>query len=696
MNTDGSGNFSTPFTVQQNLSTNNGPVDCEAVVQCIIAVSDGDGTPGTVQHFGSTNIYFAPVFPDHPVGASPNVDVPDGTTVNVASLDQSWPADTPLTMTQCAGNFGPGTPQQGCDASTATPTTTDGNGGFSADFVVHRYLQSPTGPTDCRMRFVCQIFVTDGTANSGVASVSFAGDPWAIQVSPDTNLVNGQLVNVTGQRFPPNGQVAFWECQAGSNPGSGICNGFLGSSTFPVDQNGNVDADVPVFRSIGGGGGGAVDCTAPNACTIVAQTTNGFSAGNAQAPLQGFNPAWPPIGINGVGATTNLYDGQPVTIHGQGFSPGVDVRMMRCGTQFDSFQFCANMDGNGGIVDPSAPQFVAHTDGNGAFTLTFPVPKNAGPNDPCVPGPCRFVGAADPNFVQTAWRTPGGQEVPLSFASFTDAIPPKVTISAPTEGAKIAEHKVVKASYTCSDTGGSGLSSCIGTVAKGSPVDTTTLGPHTLTVEAHDRAGNVTVLTRNYTVIDVTAPLVVLNVPTAGATFDRTSSPSVNADYACFDAGSGIAVVNGCVGTVPSGSPIDTSTIGNKNFSVTAKDNSGNTTKVTASYKVVYPWNGFVGLADVPAMNPSSVAAGQKLPVVFDLGGNQGLPVTTSAKSTQVDCGTGALMGASASATGTTSYTAGTGKYTYLWTTKSAWLNTCRQFSLKLKDGTEHVVNFDF
>jgi hypothetical protein len=280
---------------------------------------------------------------------------------------------------------------------------------------------------------------------------------------------------------------------------------------------------------------------------------------------------------------------------------------------------------------------------------------------------------------------------PIAFATTTDATKPTISIAAPVEGAKIAEHKIVKASYTCSDTGGSGLGSCVGDVAKGSPINTTDLGPHTFVVKARDKAGNLTIMIRHYTVIDVTAPIVVLLTPSNGALYEKGST--VPADYSCADAGTGISI---CGGTAADGTPIDTTSLGNKTFTVTAVDNAGNTTKVSVTYKVIYPWNGFVGLDDVPVMNPAGLPAGQKLAVVFDIGPQGSTSPTTSAKSTQVNCSTGALMGTSAAATGSTSYNMGTQKYTYLWTTKAAWANTCRQFSIKLKDGTEHVVNFQF
>lgn len=47
----------------------------------------------------------------------------------------------------------------------------------------------------------------------------------------------------------------------------------------------------------------------------------------------------------------------------------------------------------------------------------------------------------------------------------------------------------VLADYVCVDTG-SGVSSCVGTVANGSPIDTRSRGTHEFTVTSVDAAGN--------------------------------------------------------------------------------------------------------------------------------------------------------------------------------------------------------------
>jgi hypothetical protein len=81
--------------------------------------------------------------------------------------------------------------------------------------------------------------------------------------------------------------------------------------------------------------------------------------------------------------------------------------------------------------------------------------------------------------------------------------------------------------------------------------------------------------------IDLTAPGISITLPANGAVYRRNAT--VRASYACTDALSGIAT---CLGTVPNGSRISTSTRGTKTFKVTAVDKAGNTRQTSHTYTV--------------------------------------------------------------------------------------------------------------
>jgi len=104
-----------------------------------------------------------------------------------------------------------------------------------------------------------------------------------------------------------------------------------------------------------------------------------------------------------------------------------------------------------------------------------------------------------------------------------DTTDPTVTITSPADGSSFTRGAVVAADYGCADTGGSGLATCVGDVADGSSIDTSTLGPHTFTVTATDGAGNDTSVTHDYTVVaptcfglPVTVMLALGDTPTDG------------------------------------------------------------------------------------------------------------------------------------------------------------------------------------
>ena len=191
-------------------------------------------------------------------------------------------------------------------------------------------------------------------------------------------------------------------------------------------------------------------------------------------------------------------------------------------------------------------------------------------------------------------------------------------------------------------------------------------------------------------------PAVTINTPTDGAMY--VLGQVVTADYSCQAGG---AVIASCVGPVPSGSPTDTASVGNKSFTVTATDTAGNTASRTHYYIVVYNFSGFLQPVDnLPTFNV--VRAGLGVPVRFSLAGNRGLNIFAAGYPVeqQIACDSGApqdaieetlIVGAS-----NLSYDAASDTYTYVWKTNKVWANTCRQLNIRLNDGTDHTANFKF
>jgi hypothetical protein len=79
--------------------------------------------------------------------------------------------------------------------------------------------------------------------------------------------------------------------------------------------------------------------------------------------------------------------------------------------------------------------------------------------------------------------------------------PPTIAIASPSAGTTITQGQALTASYTCTSPEGISIEKCAGSVADGAALDTSTLGPHTLTVEAEDAVKNTASASATYTVV---------------------------------------------------------------------------------------------------------------------------------------------------------------------------------------------------
>ncbi len=80
-------------------------------------------------------------------------------------------------------------------------------------------------------------------------------------------------------------------------------------------------------------------------------------------------------------------------------------------------------------------------------------------------------------------------------------VAPAIAISSPGDGASYTQGQVVNASYSCTPAEGATVKSCAGPVASGAPIDTSTLGSHSFTVNTEDQEGAKGSKTVSYTVV---------------------------------------------------------------------------------------------------------------------------------------------------------------------------------------------------
>lgn len=118
--------------------------------------------------------------------------------------------------------------------------------------------------------------------------------------------------------------------------------------------------------------------------------------------------------------------------------------------------------------------------GDASFSLSTSVPSGTetanaatGTHSVCdVAGNCATAGPVGDNMV--------------------DKKPPSINVSSPAAGGSYLLNQAVNASYSCAD-GGSGVATCSGKMASGSPIDMASVGSKTFTVNATDKVGNVAV-----------------------------------------------------------------------------------------------------------------------------------------------------------------------------------------------------------
>jgi hypothetical protein len=155
-------------------------------------------------------------------------------------------------------------------------------------------------------------------------------------------------------------------------------------------------------------------------------------------------------------------------------------------------------------------------------------------------------------------------------------------------------------------------------------------------------------------------------------------------------------------GTPLSGPPV-------KPGDYTVRANFGGNNNYTPAYTdrtitITYNFSGFfrpVDNASTGILN--RVKAGSSMPVKFSLNGYWGLNVLAAGypRVVTINC-TGVIepIADTELETGTANnglvYDATADQYNYVWKTTASMANSCRQFQLRLTDGTEQIANFQF
>ena len=284
-----------------------------------------------------------------------------------------------------------------------------------------------------------------------------------------------------------------------------------------------------------------------------------------------------------------------------------------------------------------------------------------------------------------------------------DTTAPAIDLRSPLDGAEVARGAQVTVDFSCADEeGGSGLDSCVGTVADGGLLDTSELGPESVTVTARDLSGNERSVTHTVTVVarDESAPTITLSSPAR-----RRGVPARRAGdgrLLCADEadGSGLAA---CVGTVPDGAPVDTASVGEKRFHGDGlrrgRQQRGGALGLPRGLRL----RGLpVAGAQPPAREPLARRRDGADPLL-ELDGNQGLDVIADGypQVAEIGCGANATPESGVPARhprwiARLIFKRRKERYVFHWKTERDWAGSCRQFMLKLDDGTVHRADFEF
>lgn len=366
------------------------------------------GAPAAAQEAPTTTTVAGPA----PVEAGPTLTVtPDTGLVDHQVVTVEGAGFAPRTFVSIFECEGGGQGTDGCAFPDLAYAFTEDDGSFSLTVGIEAVLRSFGGVlVDCRTApGACELRAKPQRAASVAAPLDF--DPSAplatpsLTVTPNTGLVDGQVVQVDAAGFRPGSVLFVFACK-GSVPSSRQCPSYYSATDDTrVDDTGAMSVPYRVRAVIQVDGGATVDCRVAH-CFLSA-TERPWDEDLPMVPLE-FDPDAPLLAEPTLAVTpsTGLADGQVVRVTGANWFPGEIVDVVQCAL------------GRYPVTCVPGSRLIPRVDANGHFALdvevrrTFRGELDEGTTVDCLVSAC----------VMTAfWSAQNGSDrqvaaVPLAFA----------------------------------------------------------------------------------------------------------------------------------------------------------------------------------------------------------------------------------------------------------------------------------------
>jgi hypothetical protein len=343
------------------------------------------------------------------LSAVPSTGLLDGQQISVSG--SGFGAHTAIGIVECQAGA---TDQSACALDTLQPLTSNGSGSFTVTFTAFRMITVGESTIDCAQQS-CVLGAADenDVIIAGDTPISFADVaivPPTVTAVPATGLRDEQKITVRGTNYTPNGAIVISECQAPPNEAN--CD-FTTVAFVEGSHSGTFSARYRVTRVITPGAS-PIDCAQPDACILTAVSADDDTQ-TASIPI-----AFADVPIKtpklSASPSTNLDDGQNVTVTGKDFRPHDPIGISECPVGATEGFECVIEGGLG-----NADQVEANH--SGSFTATFNVARVItllNETVDCAQAPGCVIGAVDLNDPFSAVEA----VAPLTFNPDVPPLPP--------------------------------------------------------------------------------------------------------------------------------------------------------------------------------------------------------------------------------------------------------------------------------